>query len=266
VTTLAEALTRFLEATTPLRRDELLAPHVDTASAKLARGFAKQGAVLLAELPSRAIREAIAEPPADPSIIDAGLGIFDEASVLTARLLADPLDVLTSAALDLGAGEMIADLSMDLSFDLANPRAVQYLQRRGAELVTKIDQTTREQLRDLLVDGVSQGQGYGTIATRIRDLFSGFSTERGTLIATYEAGSAYSEGNLIVGQDLQDGGLEMEKSWLAEMDDRTSDECAANADQGWIPLDEAFQSGDDRPLAHPNCRCALLIRRVGSDS
>jgi len=33
--------------------------------------------------------------------------------------------------------------------------------------------------------------------------------------------------------------------------------CEANEAEGVVPLDHVFSSGDLRPPAHPNCRCAL---------
>ena len=33
--------------------------------------------------------------------------------------------------------------------------------------------------------------------------------------------------------------------------------CKANAEQGWIPANQKFQSGDSTPPAHEDCRCIL---------
>ncbi len=47
------------------------------------------------------------------------------------------------------------------------------------------------------------------------------------------------------------------KEWQTAAGD-TEDECADNEDQGAIALDDAFDSGDDAPPAHPNCRCVVV--------
>jgi len=39
--------------------------------------------------------------------------------------------------------------------------------------------------------------------------------------------------------------------------------CQANGDAGAIPLNDVFPSGDMRPPAHPNCRCALAPVMLG---
>jgi hypothetical protein len=261
-TDLLDRLDDFLESVAPLRRKQLLAPHIARAKVAIGKVFLAQGALYLARF--AALHSHFEE--ADDGTIDAALAAFALVAIETAHLLADPINDLAASSLQTGATETLADLAVELSFDLSNPRAVQYLLKYGALRVTQIDQTTRDQLRTLLANGVDQGLSYDQIAAQIQDLFAGFSADRALVIATYEAGTAYSEGTLIVGQDLQAGGLEMEKSWLTAQDSAVDpDLCGPNEDQGWIPLDDQFQSGDDRPLAHPRCRCVLLTRRVGSD-
>lgn len=51
-----------------------------------------------------------------------------------------------------------------------------------------------------------------------------------------------------------------EKRW--ETDGDPCPICQENEDAGWILADEAFPSGDDEPLAHPNCYCSLEMRRA----
>ena len=51
------------------------------------------------------------------------------------------------------------------------------------------------------------------------------------------------------------------KLWITAGDERVSDIDVANEAQGWIPVDEAFSSGDDVPPSHPNCRCTVTYRR-----
>jgi hypothetical protein len=51
-----------------------------------------------------------------------------------------------------------------------------------------------------------------------------------------------------------------EKLWLT--DGRPCEVCEENSIAGWIPIDKTFPSGDWEPLAHPNCKCSLEVRRV----
>lgn len=50
-----------------------------------------------------------------------------------------------------------------------------------------------------------------------------------------------------------------EKRW--QTDANPCPVCDENSLAGWIPMDETFPSGDDEPLAHPNCYCELVVRR-----
>jgi hypothetical protein len=54
----------------------------------------------------------------------------------------------------------------------------------------------------------------------------------------------------------------MEKLWLT--DGNPCEVCEENSIAGWIPITRAFPSGDHEPLAHPNCRCSLEVRRAES--
>jgi len=131
------------------------------------------------------------------------------------------------------------------------------LEQIGADL----DATTVSEIRTILETGLEAQTPFSKIITEIKQA-GAFSRQRAQTIAVTEVGNAYSQGLLGQGKELQDEGLDMEKSWLAE--DEPCDICAGNADEGWIDIDDDFSSGDDAPLAHPNCLCALLMRRAGS--
>lgn len=178
-------------------------------------------------------------------------------------------------ALLLGAQAVLADLGnigLGIAFDLANPRAQAYLREYGAQLVTRINETTRQEMQDLIFSMVEDRATYDQIARAIKDRWSemaipkpqGHIDSRAHLIAVTEVGNAYEYGNMTAVKDMASLGLQMEKSWLTVGDDRVSDGCAENEGAGWIPLDEPFPSGDQAPLRFPGCRCTALYRRAGS--
>ena len=160
-----------------------------------------------------------------------------------------------------------------LRFDLSNPRAVEYLDRRGAALVTRVNETTRGYIRTVVRDGVERGESYNQMADRLISRFAEFAVgkpqhhidSRAHLIAITEVGEAYSEGNLLVGQSIQAAGITMEKSWETTGDGRVSDGCLENEAAGWIPIDDVFPSGHERPLRFPGCRCVLMQRTTRDD-
>ena len=197
------------------------------------------------------------------------LSIFINVSAGTIRLFADPLERAAAAAMLNGAGAFIAEMGAALSFDLANPRAVAYLEQYGADLVKRIDETTRDNLQAIISQGASEGWSHSKISQAIIAKYSDFAVgrpqahirSRAHLIAVTEVGNAYEQGADIVARDLQGRGVQLEKKWAGPRDDRTSNDCLGNMDEGWIDFDTAFSSGKHRPLNHPGCRHTLLTRR-----
>jgi hypothetical protein len=267
---------RFLSGAAPLIRHHKIGAFVDQAERKLAAAFRQQGLLFLRRF--ALLRSAFHETESTSDWQSA----FDAVVILTAAGMEDAIDYLTSMSLLAGATETLADLgvivsrvpmldapatdvtaTVGVSFDLANPRAVHYLTRYGADRVRQIDETTRAQIRTIVTDGVDQGLSYTTIAGQLRQAFATMSAERARLISTTEAGNAYSAGSLAAAQELQAAGVPMLKSWLTVHDELVDpNQCEPNEAEGWIPLDQVFQSGHDRPLAHPRCRCVLQTKRA----
>ncbi len=139
-------------------------------------------------------------------------------------------------------------------FEHMSENARDWAQDHAAELVTQINDTTRDQVQQAIVDGYENNLSVAEIAGSIEDL-GAFSEDRAALIASTEVRFANSYGALEGYRTARDGGVELMKQWLAGPG--ACDDCQANEDQGAIDLDEEFDSGDDAPPAHPNCRCAV---------
>lgn len=177
-----------------------------------------------------------------------------------------------SGAMALGGQGLLNEMGLGVQFSLSNPRAAQYVAFQGAKLVSQIDETTRNYIRTVITKGTSEGWSYNRMADEITARYKEFAVgrpqlhieSRAHLIAVTETAAAYEEGNAIVGRDLQQGGLLMEKSWLTVGDNRVSAACQSNQDAGWIPLDSEFPSGHKNPPEHPSCRCTTLYQRVGA--
>jgi hypothetical protein len=269
-------LDRFLEAVARTRREKALAQETAKAERAIGQAFKEQGRVFL-ESWERAVRRAglrEGPPPPPPPPVDPALALswepaFSDAEIASLQLFEEPIQALVEAAIQSGARAAIADLKADISFNLANPRAVAFLEQYGAERVAMINQTTREAIRQMVARGVDLGLSYDQVAEEISSRFREFAggkpqlhiDSRAHLVAVQEAGEAYEEGNVIVGRDLQAAGIQMEKRWLTVRDERVSELCRTNAAAGWIPLEQSFPSGHDRPLGHVACRCTALYQR-----
>ena len=263
-------LVRLIEAMTVLRKERLLARHVRTAEKALAKAFTAQGADFLRRLAAHKGRFAVAESLREGTAEEFDPApLFTQAELATLALFEEPIGKLAEAALTAGVRVALAELAADISFDLEHPRAVAFLKGRAAERVTMINDTTREGLRTLLTQAMEEGWSYGKTAKEIKGRFDGFAGKaaqkhirsRAELIAVQEAGEAYEHGNLAVGHELAGVGLEMQKAWQTVGDARVSALCLSNQAAGWIPVDQAFPSGHDRPLGHVSCRCCGLYRR-----
>jgi len=195
--------------------------------------------------------------------------IWAQVQIETVKLFSVPLDAAVTKALELGGIAMLGEVGIKVRFDLANPRAVDYLTDYGAELVKKIDETTKSILQTLITQAGEEGWSYKRTAEAIIERFEEFGIgkpqehidSRAHLIAVTETGNAFEEGNRIVVKNLQDAGIEMEKSWSTVGDGKVSDGCVANEADGWIGVDQPHTSGHQRPLRFPGCRCEERYRR-----
>lgn len=264
---LVSALDRFLEAAAAAQKWRKLKPVERTLQRAMRKAFRSQGDEFLKGFTrlqgefAEALTEAL------------WLAVFDAAARRTFDAFFDPIQEGAAAAMTIGAKSLLAQVEIDVAFDLANPRAVRYLEAHGAELVRGINDTTRDSLRVLLRNAADGGWSYNRTAKAIRDQFDGFAglkpqehiKDRATLIAVNEAGLAYESGTAAVVADLQSAGLVMLKAWQTVNDDRVSQGCLENQQAGWIAFDEAFPSGHMHPTRHPACRCTTLYKRQSTE-
>lgn len=261
---LLEALERFLEATRRSRRERELAGIIEVLRRRLAQLFGMQARTFGNEAGQ-------ALDPGQTPAASAFAGPLEAGIAAGAPAMASAIQGGVEASMLAGMGAAVGDLGgIGLAFDLHNPRAVAYLREYGAARVTQISATTRQEMQTLIANMIDEGASYDQIAREIKLRWKEMAigkpqlhiASRAHLIAVTEAGNAYEYGNLVVVQDMAVLGLAMEKFWQTVGDGRVSDGCAENEGAGWIPVDEAFPSGDDRPLRFPGCRCTALYRRV----
>lgn len=246
-------------------KELLLDPIRQRLQKQLERFFHKQRLMFMDKFEK--FRDDFPEPPPElkeaatpPGITPDWEAIWDYIAMMTVGLVADDITEAVRLSMLKAGLASIGTVNIGMSFTLKNPKAVEYLEQYGARLVTKIDQTTKDGLKRIIIQATDEGWGYGKTSSVIREMFDGFSApsplthirNRAEFIAVTETGNAYESAALMQAQALQMAGLPMEKAWLIT-GGNICDDCQGNADEGWIPLDEPFSSGDDRPLAHPGC-------------
>ncbi len=164
----------------------------------------------------------------------------------------------------LGANQAHQIFRIEPTFDLLDNQAVEWMNNRAANMVTKINDETRQRLAETLSRGARAGDSTATLARRIRtevNAMADISKGRAHLIANTELNNAMSEASLQTYTRLQIAG----KSWSTVGDDLVSDDCLDNESAGVIPIDGTFPGGVPRPPQHPGCRCTLVPERMGAD-
>lgn len=267
------AIDAFLEAASAVAKWRIVRAEERKLKRAIAKAFKRQGREFLTRFATLESRFSEAMILTTPPLPDDEWGpLFSQAAEETMPDFVDPIVEGAETAMLAGAEATSAEVGIEMSFKLTNPRAVTYIEAHGAVNVRNINETTRDGLRVLLRHQAEEGWSYSKTARMIRTQFEGFAglkpqahiKDRATLVAVTEIGNAYETGSYFVGQDLTDAGLQMEVHWLTVNDDKVSDGCKENQDAGWIPFGTAFPSGHMHPLRFPGCRCTHQIRRKRS--
>ena len=260
-TPLIKSLTFLVEAISATKVNRKLAPHRKAIERETARLFRKQGLAF-----GRAVTQLATLQEADSVDAKALGGIFDSTMGVDYAALAKAI----LSCYITGMATANAEYALSMRFDLKNPRAVAYARTRGAELLAELNQTTKNDINELIINGLEHGLSPAVIARSIKSLFVSYgSTKRGKQsraekVARTETAKAYSAGNYGAILDATGTGLEFEKRWLTVGDDRVDSPCPDNASDSWIPMEQPHSSGVMYPPAHPNCRCVEMYRRIGS--
>jgi hypothetical protein len=264
---LVDSLYRFADSLRMTRRRRFLAPKEAALEQQIADAFTQQGERFLHHFSTlRSHFRGAALPYEDD--FDAA---WDDTAAETLSAFEQPLSDMAEAMLAAGIRHALGDFGTGVSFDVANPRAVAYLQQHGADLVSGINQTTRDGLRRILTQAAQEGWSYSRTAAEIKQQFDGFAgrsplghiRNRAELIAVHEVGMAYGSGQNLVAHDLERHGLRMQKRVITAAD--PCPVCESDEGEGWIPLDDTFSSGANHPPEeHPGCRCDCAYERVGA--
>jgi HK97 family phage portal protein len=184
-------------------------------------------------------------------LLDVALADFDDDWVKV--LVTQNKKSLTTATLYAGR-EALRNLDSDRQFTIENPRAVEWLRDNALTHARSVLDTIKEEVRNRIATGVSEGRSINEIAEHIGEFFDEQSQWRALRIARTEVISGYAEGSI---EGYRQSGVVKGKRWLTANDDRVDDECAENEADGAIGLESNFSTGHSAPPVHPNCRCTL---------
>jgi len=164
--------------------------------------------------------------------------------------------------------EVIDELASQVVFSSFSQRAEDFVVRKGVRLVTYLNNTTRKELREALLEAIDRHEGYAEVVARVREVFGGRRANAATIART-ETAAAYNYASV---EAYEQSGVVEEKEWLTAQDDAVR-EAHAEIDGQVVGLDETFtMTGDDGglydaefpgdPALPPdlsiNCRCTVL--------
>lgn len=143
--------------------------------------------------------------------------------------------------------------ALDQLLDQANEQAIAWAEERAGELVTQVDETTRQAVADLTAQALREGWSNDDLADAL-DSAEVFGPDRAERIARTETAFADVAGNL---EGYRASGVVAAKRWIVA--DAGECDLCAELDGEEVGLDEDFPGdGGDGPPLHPNCRCDVL--------
>lgn len=147
-----------------------------------------------------------------------------------------------------------------VTFELTNQQYIDALDNQANYLLNQssIDDTTRQQLIDLIDQGAQDGLTYDEIAQLIDSSFADIAPWRADMIARTELANAMGSANLAT---MKENNVTT-KEWVAA-GDHPCPVCEENESAGEVPVNEPFPSGDESEPAHPRCEC--YTNAVGVD-
>lgn len=162
------------------------------------------------------------------------------------------------------AGTEVAE-RFGVAFDLDAPYVDEFIQARAQDLSGQVTQTTYDQIRAQLVEGVAAGESIDDLAARVRHVFTIATDTRAVTIARTEVISAYNGAATATAATLP-ADVVAGKEWIATRDSRTREE-HADADGQTVALADAFEvmgervlyPGDGSAANAVNCRCTVAF-------
>jgi len=160
----------------------------------------------------------------------------------------------------------LRELGVEISFDVKDPIALQFIANESATQIKGINETTIRALRSSLAEGFDQGEDINSLARRVRSVFSEAKGKRSVTIARTESVRAQNAGQVIASKQAGFKG----KQWLSTRDPKVREAHAVGTGlDGQIqPIDGNFVDPDGATGPWPgamstaassvNCRCTTI--------
>lgn len=193
----------------------------------------------------------------DPDLLASLIFDLDEQVTVWLRLLGP---ILRSIVED--EGDWVAE-ELGVEFNPSHSRVRDFLFERQRHLARVVNETTFQQIKEALAEGIREGEGTDKLAERVEQVFAFASRVRAERIARTETIGA---SNFAHVEAYRQSGLVEMKRWIAALDERTRD-THREAHGQEVPVDAPFSVGghalmfpgdpDGPPEEVINCRCTV---------
>lgn len=160
----------------------------------------------------------------------------------------------------LESAERIVNVSpIGVDWSLVNQAAIQWADRYSFELVTGINNTSRQAVSQTVSSFFREDLTMGELRQRLGSIYG---PVRADMIAQTEVTRASVEGEMATAREIENQGIRMQKVWVTNRDEIVCPICQPlnNVRANTPGVDAVFvhpESGVtyDAPPAHPRCRC-----------
>lgn len=165
--------------------------------------------------------------------------------------------------------ESLSDLTTAAAFNLEHPRARNLMATQEQRFATTVNDTTWQQLRSSLAEGIGSGENLSDLEARIGHVFEIARGSRTELIARTESMAAYNGGADEAYWQAIDEGIPVREEWITTMDGRERDD-HAEADGQIVDVGQPFDVGGEQlqypgdPNGSPEnvCQCRCVVAPV----
>ncbi len=143
-------------------------------------------------------------------------------------------------SVNVSGNEVMVDLGVDISFDVTDKEAVEFIRERSLFYAKEVNGTTRKALRKTLAEGFAKGESIPKLSRRIRDVYDIADRTRSITIARTEVIGGSNFGAL---EGMKQSKVVQNKEWLTSQDDRVRD-AHEFMDGVIVGINELFSPGD----------------------
>ena len=182
----------------------------------------------------------------------------------------EKFDALIRTLIARRGAEAIADIGVEVAFDIASAGIAAWVAARTDFVLSNVNATTTEAVRQAIVDGIAMGDDLGGIVARINEVFDSATQARSLLIARTETTGAYNYGSM---EGWRQSGVVEKAEWLTAGDGlggrhATADYAGLDGQQaelgGYFTVGNARLQFPGDPAGPPEeiCNCLLPGNRV----